>query len=695
MRSAENTCAGDGSIAPTDMAFGATLRHSFLSSSSKTWITSPQLSSTGETFSMEAFLSVTIHLLANPNINCSHVFRADILYDSSGVIKPPNDKERGFCGSPSERVDACQTSTPGPLSMPSESFPGFCLQRTVVRRFVPRKQIDRPIEQTCHYYEGICNVDISDNVRKERQRCLVVFTPHVFSEGEIPYYHPPIQALSLSYDINHSANSESEYSGTLSVHFSPFISGLPRSIPYRLQRTLLALLSTHVRLSRKPFAAAGPPKSRTVALKDNIIPQHVVQNTYSRLKQTYAAHLMNNWVETTEPSKHVFEDIAIAAFLIELWRDMYSPLNPNRENITDRAEDSLPVFPGFVDIACGNGVLTYILHAEGYDGWGFDARRRKSWSTFPASTQDRLKETICIPKPFKDVLERMGDSILKSVQKTTTDIHDGIFDKDTFIISNHADELTVWTPLLGALSNLRHPLPFLAIPCCSHSISGMRYRYPAPASTQPRKKGSNGVNMLSEIHSDNSNSHGTNRNLAKQPEKQDERQENGQKAENSSPVAAAAGAAQQNPQPLTGDLMALRALKLEERTNPDSQNSMYASLTAKVMQIAAEVGYESDVDKTLLRIPSTRNVGVIGGVKSVMVMKGRGKEVGEKSSCLQFGLKETEMGMGTRKVESVVEGECEKDGGVAAAAKLWVRRSLGLREPQGRGRLKGGASLGH
>ncbi|PGH35492.1 hypothetical protein GX50_01707 [[Emmonsia] crescens] len=713
MPSAENTRSGDGAIAPPDMAFGATLRHSFLSSSSKTWITSPQLSSTGEKFSLEAFLGVTTFILANPNINCSHVLQADILYDSSGaIIKTPNDKERGYCGSPSERVDIGQTNTASPLA--SESFPGFRLHRIVVRRFIPRKQINRPIEQTCHFYEGTCNRDISDGARKEQQSCLVVCTPHVLSEGEIPYYHPPIRALALSYDINRSSKSDTGALGTLSIHFSPFISGLPPSIPYRLQSTLLALLSTHVRLSRKPFAAAGPLKSRTAVPNDNTVPQHVMRNTYSRLKQAYAAPLMNSWVETTEPSKHVFEDIAIAAFLIELWRDMYSSPTSKQENNTNGAKGSLPTFPGFVDIACGNGVLTYILHAEGYDGWGFDARRRKSWSIFPTATQDRLKQIICIPKPFKDVLEHMeGSNVVKSAQKTIADSHDGIFDKDTFIISNHADELTVWTPLLGALSNPEHPLPFLAIPCCSHAISGMSYRYPAPKPHS--KKDSNKMTLATESPASNINSHVTNGNTnsAKEHHQKPEIQED-------PPVltvvaAAAAVASQQNPQPSTGDLKALRALKLEERTNPDCQSSMYASLTAKVMQVAREVGYGSDIDTTLLRIPSTRNVGIVGGVKRVMLMKGGGKEVEEEGSDsglgLGLGMNGTEhgadmgmgmgmgmgigMGMGVRKVGDIVEGECRREGGVGAAAKLWVERSLGLQEPHERGRVKGGEGHAH
>ena len=53
--------------------------------------------------------------------------------------------------------------------------------------------------------------------------------------------------------------------------------------------------------------------------------------------------------------------------------------------------------------------------------------------------------------------------------------HNGIFPTNTFIISNHADELTPWTPLLASLSQS----PFIAIPCCSHDFGGTRFRAPS------------------------------------------------------------------------------------------------------------------------------------------------------------------------------------------------------------------------
>jgi hypothetical protein len=40
---------------------------------------------------------------------------------------------------------------------------------------------------------------------------------------------------------------------------------------------------------------------------------------------------------------------------------------------------------------CGSGLLTHILTAEGYEGYGIDLRARISWSHYPESTQERLR----------------------------------------------------------------------------------------------------------------------------------------------------------------------------------------------------------------------------------------------------------------------------------------------------------------
>ena len=172
---------------------------------------------------------------------------------------------------------------------------------------------------------------------------------------------------------------------------------------------------------------------------DLLVDKAVYQDLYITLKKKYAKFLIDNWSEATDPLKHVFEDISLATFLILLWSQ-------------SRGQDMK-----FVDIGCGNGLLVYLLTMEGYQGYGIDARRRNSWNIFPKQVQSRLYEKILIPHFLEDGL---GENV-----------HDGMFEDNTFLISNHSDELTPWTPLLAAL------VPgsaFLAIPCCERDFSGAK-----------------------------------------------------------------------------------------------------------------------------------------------------------------------------------------------------------------------------
>lgn len=72
------------------------------------------------------------------------------------------------------------------------------------------------------------------------------------------------------------------------------------------------------------------------------------------------------WPENTDPYKFVYEDIAIAAYLITLWNGTVQK---------------------FVDIGCGNGLLVHILNSEGHQGIGYDLQARKIWSLYPESTK--------------------------------------------------------------------------------------------------------------------------------------------------------------------------------------------------------------------------------------------------------------------------------------------------------------------
>ncbi|KAM0132333.1 hypothetical protein ACHAO1_006855 [Botrytis cinerea] len=362
-------------------------------------------------FPPEIFSQVMLNLIRNPNINSNHLFRADISLEQPFDENFQND-----------------TTIPARIIQ----FRSYTLQKVMVRTMIPRNILkDKPLDQTCLFYANTADIG--------EVQSLVIYLPHISSPDESPFYHPGVYGIAFQ----HTFNPETQ-DATIAIHYA-FFDSEPRT--QKLERTaehLLAALYKHGQ-----GTAAGYVKK---VHHDTIIPQAIVQNTYARLKAKYAKTLIENWAEATDPEKHVFEDLNIAAFLIELWADTYKDTE----------------FPGYVDIGCGNGLLVHILSEEGYKGWGFDARERKSWSVFGPRTREKLQELVLIP------------SILYSEsnedETSGPDVHDGNFPKGTFIISNHADELTPWTPILANISQS----PFMMIPCCSHALSGARCRAPPP-----------------------------------------------------------------------------------------------------------------------------------------------------------------------------------------------------------------------
>ncbi|GAQ45680.1 tRNA(Ser) Um(44) 2'-O-methyltransferase [Aspergillus tubingensis] len=606
---------------------------SVLASSTEEWVTSEDLAECGLPFKPEVIQDMTLFLLANPNMSSTHLYRADILFDSWGSLRTPQQKEQSFAQNGNSNLETTEEHVEPTAA---REIPDFTLTRTVVRRLIPRNpNLDRVMDQTCHFYEHIN--ESTDTSEGSINRYLAVYTPHITSKEDMPFYHPLLRSLAFLYDYNTTTNTSdpSPNPGTMSIHFLLFPN---EPIQNRLERTLQALLTIQIRLARgtrltgKPDNGGGGSQNPA---KDNVIPQHLVQNTYTRLKAKYAAELCQKWVESTEPSKHVFEDLSITAFLIELWRSMYGAVPADEQastTTTTTTSSSSSTFPGFVDVACGNGVLVYVLLMEGYKGFGFDARRRKTWSIFPESVQSRLTEEIYIPKPFSET----NPSLL---QELTIKSHTGSFPKDTFIISNHADELTVWTPLMATLLCPESPSPFIAIPCCSHSLSGARFRYPPPKAGKKSKS--------------------------------NEEDKGGEEEGN----------------PSSGDLKSLRKEKQDAQTmEAGFLKSMYGSLTAKTMSVAEEIGYE--VERTLLRIPSTRNMAVIGGRRrTTQVWKERAS--GSAAADGGDGDDDSNGEEVLERVMDAVRRECSREGGVEAAGKIWIERAKGLNKGSGMGKQGG------
>jgi tRNASer (uridine44-2'-O)-methyltransferase len=349
--------------------------------------------------------------------------------------------------------------------------------------------------------------------------------------------------------------------------------------------------------------------------KESGITKDPIDATYQRLRLEYAQSLQQNWVEKLEQPKQILEQIYLAAYLIELWRGMYGTIPAIEQE--QQQPNSNALFPGFVSIACGCGILVYILHMEGYKGTGFDACRRKTWMTYPDKVQDVLEERIYIPRPFLDAASPLD---LKGK------IHTGDFPADIFIISDHTDELTVWTPLMAALAHPSSPLPFFIIPCCSCSLSGARYRYP------PKINNSERTDLVLNTNT------------------------------------KAKSQAEQNPQPASGDLRSLRATKDKEKTALGFGDSMMGSLAAKTREIAEECGFE--VEETLLKSPGKLSKALVGRKKQ------QTKDLAETSSghSSPSALRD--------EITRIIERDCAKDGGIQAAAKLWIEQARTLHGQQ-------------
>ncbi|QIX01089.1 hypothetical protein AMS68_006606 [Peltaster fructicola] len=439
-------------------------------------------------FPAEIFTQVMLNLIRNPNITSSHLFRGDVYFDREATDEVDQTK-------------AIQHLQPA-FRPRTTSLPGWTLERTIVRQLVPRNtQLDKHLVQTCQFFTKL------DEGLEEH---LVVYTPHVDTPDAVPFYHPKVAQLSFKHDWQDGLDP---VAGSLTLAYRLFPD---TELDERLQRTGLRLLDTIHKHGQGQLAGY----EKRVHL-DKIIPQKTYQDTYTNLKNKYGRHLVDNWVEVTDPGKHVFEDIGIAAFLIELWKVLYPD-----------------TFPGFVDIGCGNGLLTFLLISEGYSGFGFDARQRKTWSIFPENVRACLRQQLLVPEIF--------------LSEAHEGYHNGMFQVGTFIVSNHADELTVWTPLLAYLNQSA----FIAIPCCSYSLAGARFR--APPTVRSQKV------------------------TARLPQ---------QEAETTAGQAAETGS-------------------LKRTLVQKKMASAFSTLCTYVESVAAAVGFEPE--REVLRIPSTRNQSIIG-----------------------------------------------------------------------------------
>ena len=153
---------------------------------------------------------------------------------------------------------------------------------------------------------------------------------------------------------------------------------------------------------------------------------------YNNLKEKYGSKIEAIWKnESTDPKKYVYEDVAIATYLLTLWKE-------------ERRKKDLKNLQTFVDFGCGNGLLVYILAQEGHKGYGIDVRRRKIWNLFDPRVD--LREQTWHPSDMFDV---------------------------DWIIANHSDELSPWASVVAAKSS--YNCRYFLLPCCAFEFSGAKF----------------------------------------------------------------------------------------------------------------------------------------------------------------------------------------------------------------------------
>ncbi|KAG0175472.1 tRNA methyltransferase 44 [Apophysomyces sp. BC1015] len=295
---------------------------------------------------------------------------------------------------PIEKADIKQT-----LQSQAEGQPFETIERVLIPK---RKSKDTAFSEHVQYFES------DDN---EYYHGRVVYRP-IMSDMALPFYYPKVQAYSFVYVAQ--KQEEEERGGTLRLDIVP-------------------LAGSHAVVSdTKMWCIQARIGYKKKAHHDVLIPKDTYLNMYQHVKSTYATKLINDWTEKTDPKKFVFEDIAIASYLICLWQE--------EEKRTKRK-------PRFVDLACGNGLLTYLLTSEGYEGFGVDMAERKIWSMLSEGKTDILRVETLYPAQIS-------------------------YPGSDWLIGNHADELVPWIPIIASKSG--DQCNFLVIPCCFYALDGTR-----------------------------------------------------------------------------------------------------------------------------------------------------------------------------------------------------------------------------
>ncbi|KAJ1818717.1 tRNA(Ser) Um(44) 2'-O-methyltransferase [Coemansia sp. RSA 2599] len=263
------------------------------------------------------------------------------------------------------------------------------------------------------------------------------FIPAVSDPSGIPFYYPKVTEFAFGYVDLEDAGQHGGDGGETAAVLVVLVREQSPGSTTATKKQCLIWQDLIKRLYKWTATEKFGYQKRVI--HDVVVSYDAYTSKYQELKARYAQHWVDNWPEQTDPRKFVYEDIAIASWIICLWEQ-------------DREWQHKK--PSFVDLGCGNGLLVHFLNSEGFSGYGIDQCSRKIWKCFGGNV-DLRAETLAP--------------------------HEFVTDAD-WIIGNHADELVPWIPVIAARSRTEGFSPgFIAIPCCPHDLSGRKMAFPASA----------------------------------------------------------------------------------------------------------------------------------------------------------------------------------------------------------------------
>ncbi|KAJ2002838.1 tRNA(Ser) Um(44) 2'-O-methyltransferase [Coemansia thaxteri] len=253
------------------------------------------------------------------------------------------------------------------------------------------------------------------------------FVPIVSDPAGIPFYYPNVHEYAFGYVEPEGEDGHCASTLVILVRELSPDSAVATAKQQAIWRDLIKRLFKWTATERFGY-------QKRVTL-DVMVDYETYTSKYQELKARHSPYWVANWPEQTDARKFVYEDIAIASWIICLWE----------QSGTGRRQT-------FADLGCGNGLLVHLLAAEGYVGYGIDQCSRKVWSHYGQAT-DLRAQTL---EPY---------SFVASVD---------------WIIGNHADELVPWIPVIAAQSEASRP-NFVVIPCCPHDFSGRKMTFTTAA----------------------------------------------------------------------------------------------------------------------------------------------------------------------------------------------------------------------